>query len=177
MEGEPWAYILRDVLKYSTDLSSAVTRIETSNRTCNLIIGLGSGKDNLVNGLEYSGYVAIPYNDSTLLPVNETWHPKIKDVVYNGMDWLCPNYDTVLAQQLQTYYGFIDEQTLVRNILPTVQTGDLHAAIYDVTASQVYVSFMRTGYADPNEPLYAYERQFTHLDMKRIFAEPKPVVV
>lgn len=176
VKGEPWAYILRDVMKYETDLASAVARIENSNRTCNLIIGVGSGKDAVVNGVEFSGYVAVPYNDSTLLPVNETWHPVIKDVVYNGMDWLCPNYDTVLAQQLQTYLGQIDEQRLIHNILPTVQTGDLHIAIYDLTASQIYVSFMRTAAGDTSYPLYAYERQFVHLDMKRIFAT-KPTTI
>ncbi len=163
-------------MKYETNLNDAVTRVENSNRTCNLIIGVGSGKDSLVNGLEYSGYVLNPYNDSTLLPVNDTWHPVIPGVVYNGMDWLCPNYDTVLAQQLQTWYGFIDEQTLIHNVLPTVQTGDLHIAVYDLTSSNIFVSFMRTENADPNEPQYAYERQFTHLDMNRIFATKKPTI-
>jgi hypothetical protein len=46
-------------------------------------------------GIEYSGYVAVPYNDETLLPVNDTWHPKIDDVVYNAMDWDCPGYNQV----------------------------------------------------------------------------------
>lgn len=61
VKGEPWAFVLRDVMKYESSLDSAITRIETSNRTCNLIIGIGDGKENLVNGIEYSGYVAIPY--------------------------------------------------------------------------------------------------------------------
>jgi hypothetical protein len=39
--------------------------------------------------------VAVPYNDETLLPVNDTWHPKIDDVVYNAMDWDCPGYNQV----------------------------------------------------------------------------------
>jgi hypothetical protein len=29
------------------------------------------------------------------LPVNDTWHPKIDDVVYNAMDWDCPGYNQV----------------------------------------------------------------------------------
>lgn len=41
----------------------------------------------VANGVEYSGYVAVPYSDSTQLPLNDTWHPKIPNVVYNGMDW------------------------------------------------------------------------------------------
>jgi isopenicillin-N N-acyltransferase like protein len=68
-------------------LESAVTYIENAHRTCNLIIGVGDGEAGMVNGIEYSGYVAVPYNDENQLPVNDTWHPVIEDVVYNGMDW------------------------------------------------------------------------------------------
>ncbi len=81
-------FILRDVMKYENSLTSAIDRIQTSNRTCNLIIGVGDGEEARVNGIEYSGYVAIPYDDQSLLPENETWHPEIDGVVYNGMDWL-----------------------------------------------------------------------------------------
>lgn len=72
MKGEPWMFILRDVLKYTDSLDTAVDRITNSNRTCNLIIGIGDGEAGVVNGIEYSGYVAVPYNDSTLLPENDT---------------------------------------------------------------------------------------------------------
>ncbi len=88
VRGEPWMFVLRDVLKYEDSLDSGIERIQESERTCNLIIGLGDGEANMVNGIEYSGYVAVPYSDQDLLPSNETWHPIIDDVVYNGMDWL-----------------------------------------------------------------------------------------
>jgi isopenicillin-N N-acyltransferase like protein len=88
VQGEPWMFILRDVLKYESSLTEAIERIQNSNRTCNLIIGVGYGEMSEVNGIEYSGYVAIPYDDQTLLPENETWHPVIDGAVYNGMDWL-----------------------------------------------------------------------------------------
>jgi len=176
VHGEPWMFILRDVLQYSDSLESGIQRITEANRTCNLIIGLGDGEENMVNGIEFSGYVAVPYNDETLLPFNETWHPKIEDVVYNGMDWLCPNYDTVLAQQLTKFHGSISEVNTISDILPTVQTGDLHAVVYDLTDSLMHVSFCRRMSADPTEPEYAYERQFTRLHMKDVFAQQPPVV-
>ena len=84
VKGEPWMFVLRDVLQFSDSLESGIQRITDANRTCNLIIGLGDGEEGMVNGIEYSGYVAVPYNDEALLPVNDTWHPKIDDVVYNG---------------------------------------------------------------------------------------------
>jgi isopenicillin-N N-acyltransferase like protein len=88
VQGEPWMFILRDVLKYETSLDQAIDRIQNANRTCNLIIGVGDGEVSKVNGIEFSGYVAVPYDDQTLLPENATWHPVIDGVVYNGMDWL-----------------------------------------------------------------------------------------
>jgi hypothetical protein len=90
VKGKPWPFVTRDAMQFTDSLQSAVTSIQETNRTCNLIIGVGDAKAKEVNGIEYSGYVANPYNDTTLLPVNDTWHKQIPDVVYNGMDWLCP---------------------------------------------------------------------------------------
>jgi hypothetical protein len=82
---------------------------------------------------------------------------------------LSPNYDLALSTQLTKFYGSINEETTVHDILPTVQTGDLHIAFYDLTANNLFVSFMRKEDADPSEPHYAYERQFTKLNTKLLF--------
>jgi isopenicillin-N N-acyltransferase-like protein len=167
-------FVLRDVLQYEDSLTGAQNRITNANRTCNLIIGVGDGEIGKANGVEYSGYVANFYEDYNLLPVNETWHFQIVDVVYNGMDWLCPGYNQVLGEQLSKYHGSVDEITTVKNILPTVQTGSLHIAIYDLTEQNMHVSFSRSAAADPSEPFNAYERQYTRLHMKDIFAQQPP---
>ena len=174
VHGEPWMFVLRDTLQFASSLNEAKDRVTNSNRTCNLIIGLGDGDDAHVFGTEYSGYVANYYDDVNQLPVNETWHPKITDVVYNGMDWLCPTYTGVLGEQLGKYVGSIDEYTVVKNILPTVQTGNLHIALYDLTDMNMHVSFARGASADSSEPFYAYERQFTRLHMNEIFQVSQP---
>jgi len=174
VHGQPWMSVLKDVVTYDHSIDEAIARIQSANRTCNLIIGVGDGEAGYANGIEYSGYVAVPYNDVTLLPVNDTWHPKIDNVVYNGMDWLCPGYTQKLGEQLTKYHGGIDVATTVKNVLPTVQTGDLHIAVYDLTDSKMHVSFCRATTADPSEPMNAYERPFTELDMKDLFAMPAP---
>lgn len=176
VHGKPWMYAARDMLQFDNSLDEAITNLENTNRTCNLILGVGDGKNSIVNGVEYSGYTLQPYSDQDLLPSNDTWHPVIEDVVYNGMDWNCPGYDEVLADQLNKYHGHIDEVVAVRNILPTVQTGDLHIAVYDLTDMNMHVSFCRKADAPEDEPHYAYERQFTRLHMNELFAEPKPEV-
>ena len=86
--GEPWMFILRDILQFSESLEQARDKITYSNRTCNLILGIGDGKENRINGVEFSGVVANFYADTDLIPVNDTWHKQIENVVYNGMDWL-----------------------------------------------------------------------------------------
>ena len=92
------------------------------------------------------------------------------------MDWLCPGYTSKLGGQLQEYHGQIDSEVTVRSILPTVQTGNLHAAVFDLTAQQVYVSFCRKTTADASEPEFAYERQFSQLDMNSLFSLAKPAI-
>jgi isopenicillin-N N-acyltransferase like protein len=174
VKGEPWMFILRDILQFSNSLDEAKDRITNANRTCNLIIGLGDGEENMVNGVEFSGYVANFYWDVNQLPVNDTWHPKVENVVYNGMDWLCPGYTQKLGEQLQKFHGSLDEVNIIHDVLPTVQSGDLHAVVYDLTDSLMHISFCRKDSADPSEPHYAYERQFTRLYMKDIFAQAPP---
>ena len=139
-------------------------------RDCNLIVGVGDGEAGVVNGIEYSGYVAVPYNDTTLIPVNDTWHWPIDGVVYNGMDWNCPGYNQKLAEQLDAYHGHIDEVNTIHDILPTVQTGNLHIVVYDLTDAKAHISFMRGSAGDETEPQFAYERQFTRLDMTSLLA-------
>ena len=177
VHGKPWMYVARDMLQFDDSVDQAIANIQAANRTCNLILGVGDGEAGRVSGIEYSGYVAVPYADSDLLPSNDTWHPQIEDVVYNGMDWLCPNFDIVLGEQLAKYHGAIDEVVAVRNILPTVQTGDLHIALYDLTDLNLHVSFCRSEKAPETEPMNAYERQFSRLHMKELFAEPCPADV
>jgi hypothetical protein len=135
---------------------------------------VGDGKAGAVSGIEYGGRVFKPYRDTNLLPVNDTWHPQIPNVVYNGMDWLCPGYTSKLGGQLQKYHGSLDAATLIRNVLITVQTGDLHAAVYDLSANLMHVSLARNSTDPTSQPRNAYERQFSTFDMTKLFAEPAP---
>lgn len=176
--GKPWMLVVRNILQHTNTLADAVQSVIDAERTCNLILGVGDGKKEtqMVNGIQYSGRVANPYNDLNQMPVNATWHPVLDSMVYNGMDWDCPNYTIVLGEQLSKYRTQIQPSNVIGNILPTVQTGNLHIAFYSLTDNNMFVSFCRTTTADQNEPEFAYERQFTQIDMKNLFAEPVPVI-
>jgi len=171
VHGIPWMFLLRDVLQQASSGAEGIKMIQDASRTCNLIIGVGDGKAGEVHGIQYSGYVANAYSDADLLPVNSTWHAPIPHVTYNAMDWLCPNFDVRMNEQLSKYAnGQLSPATMIQNVLPTVQTGDLHAAIYDLTNSVVYVSFMPRGQDPASTSLvYAYSGTWTKLDMAELW--------
>lgn len=84
---------------------------------------------------------------------------------------MCPSYNSILNQQLEKFYGNLTPENTIKYILPTVQTGDTHIAIYDLTNMQLYYAF-----AGPENTTNrnGYQRPFTQLDMIKIFSEPKP---
>jgi len=106
------------------------------------------------------------------MPYNETWHPRIPNIVYWGMDWICPGYNLVLSELLQKYYGQISPELAVQKISAPEQSGDNHLAYYDLTNMQIYVSFAG-GHAVAGDPA-AYNRQFTKMDAQTLFNEPHP---
>mmetsp|Transcript_4390 Transcript_4390/g.14261 ORF Transcript_4390/g.14261 Transcript_4390/m.14261 type:complete len:506 (+) Transcript_4390:1-1518(+) len=188
--GVPFTFILRDILQFDNDLDQGLSRLITARRTCDLILGVGDGKTKKTfRAIQYSHSVANVQNDTHMMPHNDTWHPRIKNIVYYGMDWLCPAYNQVMAQQLQKHYGNITPQVAVHDIVSIVQTGNLHIAIYDLANDVMYVSFaakdgdlLGAPFAEPDPDFYegapngkmAYDRQFTQLDMGALWDEAPP---
>jgi len=72
------------------------------------------------------------------------------------MDWLCPGFNEVMARQLDAYHGNLTAPLTVSHIVPIVQTGDLHIAIYDHQDSYLYVANAR-GEGETGPPM-AYDR-------------------
>ncbi|XP_067686914.1 protein dcd1B-like [Haliotis asinina] len=169
--GIPFTNILRDILQYDTTLNEAVQRITNAKRTCDLLLGVGDGKSQTFRGVEYSASIANFYDDATLQPL-AVWHPRIKDVVYWGMDWACPGYSQVLATQIQRNYGHLDANVIIRDVVSIVQTGNMQVAVYDLTGNIAYLANAKGSYE--SGPKYAYERQFVRMNMTDIFAEPVP---
>ena len=73
-----------------------------------------------------------------------------------GMDWLCPNYSMVMAKQLNAYHGNITAANTIHYIVPIVQTGDLHIAVYDLPNQVLYVANARAD--SETGPDMAYDR-------------------
>ena len=67
--------------------------MKTTKRTCNLILGVGDGRENgYFRSFQYSHSTLNVINDTHPLPNNSTWHPALENTVYHGMDWGCPPF-------------------------------------------------------------------------------------
>jgi len=166
--GIPFTYILRDILQFDDTLTDAMNRLSDAHRTCDLIFGVGDGKSSSFRGVQYSASVANFYTDTDMQPVAD-WHPRMDNVVYYGMDWLCPGYSTPLHNQLAYYHGNITAENTIMNVTSIVQTGDLHIAVYDLTKMIVHTANARRDGA--SGPLNAYDRTFVRIDFNKVFAE------
>lgn len=169
--GIPFTFILRDVLQFDNTLDDSINRMTSAKRTCNLILGVGDGKLGTFRSVQYSASVANFMDDENLKPVAD-WHPRIENVVYHGMDWDCPSYNQILAQQINAFYGNLTAENVIRDVVPIVQTGNLHIALYDLTNDVLYTANARADYE--TGPRLAYDRTFIRIDMAALWAEPKP---
>eukprot|EP01092_Planopodium_desertum_P004115 TRINITY_DN18146_c1_g2_i2.p1 TRINITY_DN18146_c1_g2~~TRINITY_DN18146_c1_g2_i2.p1 ORF type:complete len:149 (-),score=24.65 TRINITY_DN18146_c1_g2_i2:47-493(-) len=143
-----------------------------AERTCDLILGVGDGKLSEFRGFQYSSEYLYVIDDLNLKPVNSSWHPQIDDVVYWGMDWLCPSFNFVLSTQIKKYYGQITPEIAIQYLTAVEMSGDNHIVYYDLTNSLFYVSFGAP--FSSGGPVAGYARQFTKLNATALFQVPPP---
>eukprot|EP01120_Amphizonella_sp_Union-15-10_P000168 TRINITY_DN10204_c0_g1_i1.p1 TRINITY_DN10204_c0_g1~~TRINITY_DN10204_c0_g1_i1.p1 ORF type:complete len:444 (+),score=73.68 TRINITY_DN10204_c0_g1_i1:42-1334(+) len=171
--GIPFVFLLRDILQFDQSLDDALNRMINAQRTVHLILGVGDGKIPAFRSIQYSHSKMQIMDDNNMMPYNETWHPRIKDIVYYGMDWICPGYDLKLSEELKDFYGNITAENTIRYITALVQTGDLHVAVYDLTQNKIFASFAAPSWSNDVEK-YAYQRQFMEIDTAALWNEPRP---
>jgi len=160
-------------LQWDNNINDSISRVTNANRTCDLILGVGDGANAQFRGIQYSASTANFFTDTNMKPEAD-WHPKINNTVYYGMDWNCPNYDSVLAAQINYAYGQITPEMGIKNITAILTSGDNFVSYYDLTPSHptMFTSFASAmGTPGPGE---AYNRQFAKVDMKALFSIPPP---
>lgn len=170
IEGTPFIFVERYVVEHVKSIQEARDYIQNVNRTCQLILGVADGKASSAMMVQYSGTLVRFFNDTNLEPL-ASWHPRLTNVVYSGMDWNCPFYQHALWQQLQLYHGSLTPELSVYNVTSTVQTGDLHLAVYDLTDMVLYVGNHAPDDV-PDGPQKAYDRPFFALNMTAMFGKP-----
>jgi hypothetical protein len=169
--GQPFIFVSRYILQYSETVDDALAYITNVHRTCHLLIGVADGKLNTARLVQYSHSKVNYFDDLNLQPFTE-WHPRIPNVVYDGMDWLCPSYQYKLYQQITAQYGQITPESTIQNISAVVKTGNLHTAVYDLSDNILYVANAHG--SNEHGLIPAYQRQFIKLDVNIEYARTQP---
>eukprot|EP01006_Ploeotia_vitrea_P024328 TRINITY_DN5711_c0_g1_i1.p1 TRINITY_DN5711_c0_g1~~TRINITY_DN5711_c0_g1_i1.p1 ORF type:complete len:348 (-),score=179.22 TRINITY_DN5711_c0_g1_i1:182-1225(-) len=171
-QGQPFVFMLRDILAHDARLKDAIQRLQNAHRTCNLVFGVGdfnaTSTDMQFRAFQLSASVCNVY-DSTDMKPTASWHPLIEDIAYLGMDWNCPGWNAALSTQLSKYHGNVTAANVIRDVLPIVQTGDMHAVLYDLADdTHFYVANARRD--NQTGPLPAYDRQFIQFNAQQLFS-------
>ncbi len=172
-DGIPFMFLLRDILQFDAGLKSALDRIRRAPRTTSLLYAVGDGKSGDFRAIQTSRTIFRAYTPETLQPCVPT-HPRIPHIVYWGMSWDVPRYDKRLHDSLVKYYGKLTPELTIRRILPAVGTGSLQVAVYDLTTSTVWTANAAAVHHGEPPPLRAYDRPYVRLDMRKLFAMPRP---
>lgn len=178
--GNPWTYVIRDVVQFADSIDTALTMLANAHRTCSIHLGLAEYKRNVsidtteddnigFRGIEYSARELNVFNWEDMY--NTPHHPILKDIVYWDKHPQ-PSDDPCLGSLLIDNYGHLDAEMIVYNITSLAETGDTMNVVRDHIANVVYIA-----YSAPNDtqgPLEAYKRAHTRIDMGKLFSEPAP---
>ncbi|NOY83173.1 MAG: hypothetical protein GXP31_19440 [Kiritimatiellaeota bacterium] len=173
LQGTPFMFLLRDILQFDTSLEAALRRIRRARRTTSLLYAVGDGKSGEFRAVQASRTVFNVYSPEDLEPLTPT-HPRIPNIVYWGMSWDVPKYDKRLHDMLVKHYGKLTPELTVREILPTVGTGNLQVAVYDLTNQIVWTANAAAVEHGEPPPLAAYDRPYIRLDMRSLFRVRRP---
>ncbi|MBN1351270.1 hypothetical protein JXJ21_17765 [candidate division KSB1 bacterium] len=164
--GIPFMFLLRDVLQFDKSLDDAISRIQNAPRTTSLMYGVGDGEMGQLRGFQTSHTLCNVFDPDNLEPLTDA-HKRIEDVVYWGMSWNVPRYDGPLHDKLVEYYGKINAENTINDIITSVGTGNLQTVVYDLTAMKIWIANARADHE--SGPLEAYNRQFVEFDMNALF--------
>lgn len=174
--GIPWTFLFRDMLQYDENVTAALDRINNAERTCSVFLGLGDHTEaSDFKVVEYSHDRVEVFGDETPFPgyaPTPSEHPLLPGIAYVDKHTQ-PSTDPCLGSILQSYYGDINAQALI-NVTSLLQTGDMHAAIFDYTENYAYlaVATQTIPFPPPNatDIMPAYNRQFVKVDMNALFS-------
>ncbi|CAF1202155.1 unnamed protein product [Adineta ricciae] len=176
--GNPWTYVLRDVIQFSDSIDTALTMLLNAKRTCSVHLGLGeyhrntsSASERTVDflGIEYSAkeFNVFSWKDM----YNTPNHPILNDVVYWD-PYVQPSNNKCLGSLLIEHYGKLDPPTIIRNITSLLRTGNTLNLVLDYAENAAYLAYSAPD--DPQGPLEAFNRVHTRIDMTKLFVEPAP---
>jgi len=163
--GIPFHFLLRDILQFDVDMSSAISRIADAARTCAVWIGLGD-YTNEFRIIEYS-YDIVKVFDDINFPAYK-YHPLLSGTVYIDKHPQ-PSFHPCLGSLMEEHYGNLDSMVIKTYISAQLQTGNLHIAVYDFSRMLMYVS-NAAPYQKEQPLVCAYDRPYIRVDLNELFS-------
>jgi isopenicillin-N N-acyltransferase-like protein len=165
VQGEPWMFILRDVL-YTKSIDEAIATMQNANRTCAIHVGVGDGVSNQFRGVTMAKYAFDVYNWSS---IDYPEHPILEDIMYWDKHSQ-PTTHWCLSTMLKEMYGNLTAEMLATQVSSIGETGNFHSVTFDYEGLTAYVANARKTNVTVGG-LNAYERQYTFLNISRLMAE------
>ena len=168
--GEPWAYVLRDVVRRARTAEQAVAMLAAAERTWPLYLGVGhTAGPGTFYLVEYAHDVPLNVTDWRNCTTYPT-HPRIPGLAFID-EFSQPSRDPCYAQVLAQLAGNVTAENMARYLAPLAQTGGLHAVT--MNAQQIYVAnakYPLTGDGSRTDAAdSAFNRQFVRLDTATLF--------
>lgn len=111
--GNPWTYVLRDLLYEAKDMKSAIQLLTNAHRTCAIHLGVASVEDHTFRMFEYSQNILNNYDDNNYTSYNPS-HPKLKGVAYFDKH-VQPSKDACVGQLLSNVFIYKFRQIIIGN--------------------------------------------------------------
>ncbi|EFA82759.1 hypothetical protein PPL_04454 [Heterostelium album PN500] len=171
--GTPFYLVMKQILQYDSTIDEAINRVYNAKRTCAIFMGIGSNSTNTAVILEYSLDRVNIFSDTVKFPgfaQTPVEHPLIPQMVYVDKHRQ-PSNDPCMASYL-IQASNMTAQSIIQ-LCAYQQTGDLHIAVYDYQANQVYISVASTNFEFPyksGQVSPSFANQFIQLDMNTQFS-------
>lgn len=129
--GNPWTYVLRDVLYEASNITTAIDILQKAHRTCAIHLGLSSVDDHTFRMLEYSYKTLNVYDDKNYTYTKE--HPQKAGIAFFDKH-VQPSKDTCVYDLLskQNFYGYWDADSFWRVVGNSHKTGDTQLVVFNL---------------------------------------------
>lgn len=165
--GQPWMFILRDVL-LTRNIDEALATIQNANRTCAIHVGIGDSTTNKFRGVKMSKDDFLVYNWSS---IDYPQHPILPGIMYWDKHEQ-PTGSWCLSDLLTKYYGAITADILAFAIAPVSMTGNMQSVAFDYEAQVAWVANARRTW-DTTGSLGAFARTYTRVDLNALWNETR----
>lgn len=136
-KGQGDAFLIRDMLQFADSKEEAVAMAKKTKRTWSVWLGIGDYESQEFEAMIYDEEEATGLTDETL--------PKLtSQKAFHGVEYIDkhpqPSAHTDVPTLVNDYYGKLDAETVATVFPQTMNSGDVHLAVYDFDLAQTYIS-------------------------------------